>query len=143
MEQNQSDQPPVIDGTGGYIINPYSLFSTLITTTTNRLQQAQHEKSAVPKQEHVPALSYISTPVTSSTTSTAVPTNTNNEKLDRSDSHDSLQSYVNVKENTSASTTPDLPRQPAIGWGEYLSSWMKKPSSPTSVPTIADQKKND
>jgi hypothetical protein len=71
--------------------------------------------------------SSITTPDTTASTTTAAPTNTSNEKLDRSDSHDSLQSYVNVKENTSASTTPELLQQPGAGWGGYLSSWIKKP----------------
>jgi hypothetical protein len=98
----------------------------LITSTANRLQPEKNT-SLQPESVSVP-------PATPS--ATAAP---NNEKLDRSDSHDSLQSYVNVKENTSTNTSPQSPQQSGAGWGEYLSSWIKKPATAT----VADQKKQD
>ncbi|GAA5810052.1 hypothetical protein MFLAVUS_003470 [Mucor flavus] len=93
-----------VQETGG-IINPFSLFSTFISV------------------KNIPAPIETATPPTTATTTTAVV-----EKLDRTDSHDSLQSYVNIK---STETSP----QPT--WGNYLSSFVWK------QPTAEQDKKQD
>ncbi|KAK4515087.1 Component of a membrane-bound complex containing the Tor2p kinase [Mucor velutinosus] len=164
------------NGTGGYIINPYNLFSTLITTAANRYQQQYNNKQDTPSSSSsLPSLpssssattatataSSSSTPqtaplvkieaptpiVSSGTTVTSATTAAEDSKLDRTDSHDSLQSYVNIKDGSSANTTPDLQNtkpatteSSAATWGGYLSSWVKKPSSSSSIPTVITEDK--
>lgn len=110
-EQNTVEpvQPttPTAAETGG-IINPYNLFSTLITSTANRFQQQEHQS---------PIVSPVVTDTPSPVIITASPTPT---KLDRTDSHDSLHSFVNVK---SADETTNSPQ---ATWGGYLASYVWK-----------------
>lgn len=158
------------NGTGGYIINPYNLFSTLITSAANRYQQQYNNKQDTPSSSSsLPASA--TTASSSSTSQTAPPVNieaptpiassgatvtsattaaADDNKLDRTDSHDSLQSYVNIKDGSSANTTPDLQNTkpaaatteaPAATWGGYLSSWVKKPSSSSSIPSVSTEDK--
>ncbi|KAG2230672.1 hypothetical protein INT48_008013 [Thamnidium elegans] len=93
-----------VQETGG-IINPFSLFSTFISVKN------------VPSPPPIETAASSSLTTTTTTTTTAVV-----EKLDRTDSHDSLQSYVNIK---STETSP----QPT--WGNYLSSFVWKPPTTT------------
>lgn len=89
-----------VQETGG-IINPFSLFSTFISV------------------KNIPAPPIeTATPPTPTTTAVV-------EKLDRTDSHDSLQSYVTIKSNE---TSP----QPT--WGNYLSSFVWKQPTTTTEP---------
>ncbi|KAL9548874.1 hypothetical protein MBANPS3_005475 [Mucor bainieri] len=159
------------NGTGGYIINPYNLFSTLITTAANRYQQQYNNKQDTPSPASLPSSSSAATTtasssstsqtappakieaptpiVSSGTTVTSATTAAEDNKLDRTDSHDSLQSYVNIKDGSSANATPDLQNTnkpataetPAATWGGYLSSWVKKPSSSSSIPTVVTEDK--
>lgn len=150
------------NGTGGYIINPYNLFSTLITTAASRYQQQYNNKQDTPSSsssssatttftsQTAPAVK-IEAPTSiasSGTTITSATTAAEDNKLDRTDSHDSLQSYVNIKEGNSPNTTPELSNpKPATSeasaatWGGYLASWVKKPSSSSSIPTVVSEDK--
>lgn len=92
---------PVQEKPAGGVINPFSLFSTFISIKDTQ------------KSSEIP---------TSPTTTAVV------EKLDRTDSHDSLQSYVNIKSTDTA---------PPPTWGNYLSSFVWKQS------TIEQAKKQD
>lgn len=154
------------NGTGGYIINPYNLFSTLITTAASRYQQQYNNKQDTPSSsssspssssatttstsQTAPAVKIEApTPIASSgTTITSATTAAEDNKLDRTDSHDSLQSYVNIKEGNSANTTPEFSNPKpttseasAATWGGYLASWVKKPSSSSSIPTVVSEDK--
>ncbi|CAO3653842.1 unnamed protein product [Mucor fragilis] len=156
------------NGAGGYIINPYNLFSTLITTAANRYQQQYNSKQDTPSSSLPSSSSAEATASSSSTSQTAPPvkieaptpivssgttvtsatTAAEDNALDRTDSHDSLQSYVNIKDGSSANATPDLhntkpatSEAPAATWGGYLSSWVKKPSSSSSIPTVVSEDK--
>ncbi|OBZ85569.1 Receptor expression-enhancing protein 4 [Choanephora cucurbitarum] len=104
---------PVEDRAGNNIINPYDLFSTLISSTANRFQS--------------PSESTTETPVV--------------EKLERSDSHDSFVNIKEGANATAV--TQDVPPQEVASpsWGNYLAGWIRKPSSSSSVPTMSTEHK--
>ncbi|KAI9264703.1 TB2/DP1, HVA22 family-domain-containing protein [Helicostylum pulchrum] len=104
-----------IQETGG-IINPFSLFSTFISV-----------KNVPAPIETVAVAAAAASPTTTTTTTAVV------EKLDRTDSHDSLQSYVNIK-STETSPRPT--------WGNYLSSFVWKPPTTTTTATEQDKKQD-
>lgn len=98
------------------------MFSSLVTATANRIQQQQQVEVKEDKQPSPTA-----------------------EKMNRSDSQESLQSYVNIKETTS----PVLPSRSSSSstntWSGYLSSWVvRKPSSTTVIAdNQQDKEKNE
>ncbi|CEP07989.1 hypothetical protein [Parasitella parasitica] len=159
-EETQKSAPEAMaidNGRGGYIINPYNLFSSMITNAATRYQQQNKQDTPSSSTTSQASIALKApTPITTSGTTVTINTaanaaaedntnnssNNNNGKLERTDSHDSLQSYVNIKEGGSVNTTPDLSGQKATGseasgatWGGYLASWVKKPSSSSAIAT--------
>lgn len=120
-------------------MNPYNLFSTLVLSTAQRFQQ-QGETVTSP----TPIQSVIVTPPPPLTVSTTGDAATHSgEKLNRTDSHDSLNSFVDVNK-TSNTVTPELTQQQQQGWGGYLSSFVwKSPSSSSLTPTLASLNTGD
>lgn len=132
-EQNTVEpvqQTPTVAETGG-IINPYNLFSTLIASTATRFQQQQQQQQKPEKHSPVASPAVPETP--SPVIVTGSPSST---KLDRTDSHDSLHSFVNVKSAGEATNAPQAT------WGGYLASYVwKQQQAPATNPT--QDKKQD